>query len=119
VIYSVRIELEVTVGRGEHVVSYADRLHARLREQEGGTIQRAGSLFHTRRGPHHGLARATVTIQGADQGRAVTTALKALRAATGDEAQAWNITRARIIVGPARSGWLGSANCPLGVAAHC
>jgi hypothetical protein len=29
VIYSVRVELEVTVGEGEHVVSYADRLHAR------------------------------------------------------------------------------------------
>ena len=103
VIYSVRIELEVTVRPGEHVVSYAGRLEARLREQEGGTIQQARSLFHTRRGPHHGLARVTVTVQGADQGKAAAAALKAVRAAAGDDLYAWEITRARLTVGPARA----------------
>jgi hypothetical protein len=102
VIYSVRLELEVAIGPGEHVVSYADRLQARLREQEGAAVQRAGSLFHTRRGPHHGVARVTVTVQGGDQGKAVAAALKALRAAAGDDAKAWDIARARVTVGPQR-----------------
>lgn len=106
----VRIELEVTVDLGEHVVSYADRLDARLPEQEGSAVRLARSLFHTRRGPHHGLARVTVTAQGADQGRAVTAALKALRAAAGDDAKAWDIARARITAGPERRGLPHSAH---------
>jgi hypothetical protein len=59
-------------------------------------------LFHTRRGPHHGLARATLTVQGRDQGKAVAAALKALRTAAADDTPAWDITRAQITVSPAR-----------------
>jgi hypothetical protein len=102
VIYSVRVELEVTIGPGEHVVSYADRLQGRLREQEGGTIQRARSLFHTRRGPHHGVARVTVAVQESNQGKAASAALRALRAAAAGDAKAWDIARARVIVEPGR-----------------
>jgi hypothetical protein len=61
-------------------------------------------LFHTRRGPHHGLARATLTVQGGDQGKAVTAALKALRAAAAGDIRAWDITRAQVTVTPARRG---------------
>jgi hypothetical protein len=104
VIYSVRIDLEPAAGPGEQVVSRAGRLHDRLRAQESGAVQQARSLFRARPGPHHGLAQVTVTVQAADQGKAATAALKALRAAAGDDRRAWEITRARITVGPARAG---------------
>ena len=103
VIYAVRIDLEPAAGPGEQAVSRAGRLHDRLREQEGGAVQQARSLFRARRGPHHGLAQVTMTVHAADQGKAATTALKALRAATGDDRRAWETTRALISVEPARA----------------
>jgi hypothetical protein len=101
-LYVVRAELEVSLGEREHASGYSARLDTRIREQEGAAIQRARVLFRGRRGPFHGLATATITVQARDQGSAVATTLRAIRAAAGEEARAWEISRARVTAEPAR-----------------
>jgi hypothetical protein len=102
VIYSVRAELEVSIGPGEHVRGYADRLHAQLRELTGGAVLAASALFHTRRSPYHGITTAALTIEATDQAKAATAALKILRAAAAHDAAAWELRRAKVTITPGR-----------------
>lgn len=102
-IYAVRFELEVSVNTGEHVATYADRLDARLRASAASPVRSASCLFHTRRGPFHGVATVAMQADTRDQGRALTAGLKVLREAAAADAGAWDVSRARITVGPVRS----------------
>jgi hypothetical protein len=102
--YAVRFEVTVTVETGEHVTAYASRLDSGLRRLEDDPVVAARCLFHTRRGPHHGLARVTVSVRARDQARALTAALRVLRLAAGGDAQAWELAQAKVAVGPERGG---------------
>jgi hypothetical protein len=102
VIYAVRLELEVTVGEGEHASAYGARLGERIRQLEDATVLLARVLFRGRRGPFHGIATVSASVQARDQGRALAAALRVLRAAAGEDATAWDVGRAKVTVRPER-----------------